>query len=179
MRLLTCRICLKDLSISGSKTNKSGSAFDRSIQKVELGLARALDLARKFEIPFLTLILTLPDGTVWSRGTRCGRTVNKIAALTSHSHGRAVRPGGRACIGRMHLETLQGTREVPVYPPPRVPMMDACRYRSLFGQSRVVPPSPQRDASEPSEEDFEEHDNTQTSSDTSHSSVDISSVDAS
>ncbi|MED6176840.1 hypothetical protein PIB30_092170, partial [Stylosanthes scabra] len=32
-----------------------------------------------------------------------------------------------------------------VYPPPRVPMMDARRYRSLFAQRRVVPPSPQRD----------------------------------
>ncbi|MED6177563.1 hypothetical protein PIB30_099303, partial [Stylosanthes scabra] len=44
---------------------------------VELGLARALDLARKLKIPFLALILILPDGTVRSRGTRFCRTVNK------------------------------------------------------------------------------------------------------
>ncbi|MED6185001.1 hypothetical protein PIB30_052868 [Stylosanthes scabra] len=67
----------------------------------------------------------------------------------------------------------------PIYPPPRVPMMDARRYHSLFGQHRVVPPSPQREASEPSEEDSEEHGDTHTSSDTSHSSVDISSADTS
>ncbi|MED6199108.1 hypothetical protein PIB30_072805 [Stylosanthes scabra] len=69
--------------------------------------------------------------------------------------------------------------QAPIYPPPRVLMMDARRYRSLFGQRRVVPPSPQREASEPSEENFEEHGDTHTSSRTSHSSVDISSVDAS
>ncbi|MED6158749.1 hypothetical protein PIB30_035680 [Stylosanthes scabra] len=40
-------------------------------------------------------------------------------------------------------------------------------------------PSPQREACEPSEEDSEEYDDTHTSSNTSHSSVDISSVDAS
>ncbi|MED6163740.1 hypothetical protein PIB30_082949 [Stylosanthes scabra] len=57
--------------------------------------------------------------------------------------------------------------------------MDTRRYRSLFGQRRVVPPSLQCEASEPSEEDSEEHGDTHTSSDTSHSSVDISSVDAS
>ncbi|MED6151175.1 hypothetical protein PIB30_079861 [Stylosanthes scabra] len=67
----------------------------------------------------------------------------------------------------------------PVYPSPRVPMMDVRHYRSLFGQRWVVPPSPQHDASEPSEEAFEEHDDTHTYSDTSHSSVDIFSVDAS
>ncbi|MED6126103.1 hypothetical protein PIB30_075094 [Stylosanthes scabra] len=60
--------------------------------------------------------------------------------------------------------------QVPVYPPPRVLMMDARPYRSLFVQRRLVPPSPQRDASEPSEEDSEEHDDTRTSSYTSHSS---------
>ncbi|MED6137156.1 hypothetical protein PIB30_062326 [Stylosanthes scabra] len=69
--------------------------------------------------------------------------------------------------------------QAPVYQPPHVPMMEALRYRSLFGQRRVVPPSPQRDASEPSEEASEEHDDTHTSSDTSHSSVYISSMDAS
>ncbi|MED6115050.1 hypothetical protein PIB30_086421, partial [Stylosanthes scabra] len=90
MRCLTCRIFLKDLSTFGSKTNKSGFAFDCSIQRVELSLARALDLARKLEIPFLALILILPDGIVRSRGTLCGRAVNKNAALTLHLRGRAM-----------------------------------------------------------------------------------------
>ncbi|MED6127718.1 hypothetical protein PIB30_090797, partial [Stylosanthes scabra] len=61
---------------------------------VELGLARALDLAWKFEIPFLALILILPDGTVRSRGTRCGRMVNKDCSFDfalARSHGEIVR----------------------------------------------------------------------------------------
>ncbi|MED6153169.1 hypothetical protein PIB30_099040 [Stylosanthes scabra] len=57
--------------------------------------------------------------------------------------------------------------------------MDARRYRSLFGQRRVVLPSSQHEASEASEEDSKEHGDTYTSSDTSHNSIDISSVDAS
>ncbi|MED6207343.1 hypothetical protein PIB30_034957 [Stylosanthes scabra] len=69
--------------------------------------------------------------------------------------------------------------QAPIYPPPRVPMIDARHYHSLFGQRRVVPPYPRLEASEPSEEDSEEHDDTHTSSDTSHSSVDIFSVYAS
>ncbi|MED6209499.1 hypothetical protein PIB30_055298 [Stylosanthes scabra] len=44
---------------------------------VELDLARALDLARKLEIPFLALILILPDSTVRSLSTQCSYTVNK------------------------------------------------------------------------------------------------------
>ncbi|MED6160581.1 hypothetical protein PIB30_052740 [Stylosanthes scabra] len=84
---------------------------------VELGLARALDLARKFEIPFLALILILPDGTVRSRGTWRGRTVNKdcsfdFSPVRPHGCGRAVRLCGRAGIGRMYPETLSGKREV-------------------------------------------------------------------
>ncbi|MED6114944.1 hypothetical protein PIB30_085420 [Stylosanthes scabra] len=68
--------------------------------------------------------------------------------------------------------------QAPAYPPPRVPMMDSHSYRSLFGQRRTVPPSPQRGASETSEEDPEERDDTHTSSNTSHSNVDVSSIDA-
>ncbi|MED6196310.1 hypothetical protein PIB30_046264 [Stylosanthes scabra] len=69
--------------------------------------------------------------------------------------------------------------QATAYPPSLVPMMDARRYRSLFGQRRTVPPSPQREASESSKEDPEERDDTHTSSDISHSIVDVSSVDAS
>ncbi|MED6189271.1 hypothetical protein PIB30_094235, partial [Stylosanthes scabra] len=52
--------------------------------------------------------------------------------------------------GRVPRERHRSPRapvQAPIYPPPHVPMMDACRYRSLFGQHRVVPPSPQRKAS--------------------------------
>ncbi|MED6225023.1 hypothetical protein PIB30_089791 [Stylosanthes scabra] len=53
------------------------------------------------------------------RTVPCGRAVHravarstKIATLTSHPRGCAMGPCGHAGVGRMHLETLPGTREV-------------------------------------------------------------------
>ncbi|MED6171168.1 hypothetical protein PIB30_038250 [Stylosanthes scabra] len=68
---------------------------------------------------------------------------------------------------------------VPVYPPPLMPMMDARRYRSLFGKCRVVPPTPPPSNDESSDEDDDEHDDSNSDSDTSLSSKDVSSSDTS
>ncbi|MED6134801.1 hypothetical protein PIB30_040325 [Stylosanthes scabra] len=40
-----------------------------------------------------------------------------------------------------------------VYPPPRVPMMDARRYRNLFPRRRVIPPTPPPSDDDPSDDD--------------------------
>ncbi|MED6195770.1 hypothetical protein PIB30_041081, partial [Stylosanthes scabra] len=62
----------------------------RPPRPVELGLPKDLALDRKLEIPFLALILILPDGTVRSRGIPCGRTVNKICSFDFVPRGRTV-----------------------------------------------------------------------------------------
>ncbi|MED6201136.1 hypothetical protein PIB30_091947, partial [Stylosanthes scabra] len=104
----------------------------------------------------------------------CAKTPSSSASPTYSSSSSTS--GG---VSRERVHSPRAPIQAPAYPPPRVPMMVARRYRSTFGQRRTVPPSPQCEASESSEEDPEERDNTHTSSDTSHSSVDVSSVHAS
>ncbi|MED6174841.1 hypothetical protein PIB30_072849 [Stylosanthes scabra] len=57
--------------------------------------------------------------------------------------------------------------------------MDACRYRSLFRQRRVVPPIPTPSNDKSSDEDLDERDDLHSSSDTSLSRRNVSSTDAS
>ncbi|MED6122148.1 hypothetical protein PIB30_037142 [Stylosanthes scabra] len=68
---------------------------------------------------------------------------------------------------------------VPIYPPHRMPLMDARRYRGLFGQRCVVTTTPPPNDDESSGEDPNERDDPRSLSDTSHSSRDVSSADTS
>ncbi|MED6218901.1 hypothetical protein PIB30_030912 [Stylosanthes scabra] len=67
----------------------------------------------------------------------------------------------------------------PVYPPPRVPMMDVRRYRNLFPRRHVTPPTPPPSDDEPSDDDDDEREDSQSASDASLSSRGVSSAGAS
>ncbi|MED6122944.1 hypothetical protein PIB30_044683 [Stylosanthes scabra] len=69
---------------------------------------------------------------------------------------------------------------VPVHQPPRTPMMDARRYRNLFPRRRIAPPTPPPSDDEPSDDgDGDDQEDSQTASDASLSSRDVSSAGAS
>ncbi|MED6161819.1 hypothetical protein PIB30_064324 [Stylosanthes scabra] len=64
----------------------------------------------------------------------------------------------------------------PMHPPPRTPMIDARRYRNLFPRRRVAPPTPPPSDDEPSEDgDGDDREESQSVSDASLSSQDVSS----
>ncbi|MED6120689.1 hypothetical protein PIB30_023304 [Stylosanthes scabra] len=68
----------------------------------------------------------------------------------------------------------------PMHPPPRTPMTDAYRYRNLFPRRRVAPPTLPPSDDEPSDKgDSDDPEDSQTASDTSLSSRDVSSAGAS
>ncbi|MED6196782.1 hypothetical protein PIB30_050605 [Stylosanthes scabra] len=67
----------------------------------------------------------------------------------------------------------------PVYPPPRVPMMDARRYRNLFRRRRITPPTPPPSDDEPSDDDDDEREDSHSISDANLGSKDVSSAGAS
>ncbi|MED6126193.1 hypothetical protein PIB30_075977 [Stylosanthes scabra] len=83
-----------------------------SSYKSKLGLQGGLDLARKLEIPILALILILLDGIMRSRGTPCGRTINKVCSFEFIPARSREGTCGRASAGRVHPEKLPGIREV-------------------------------------------------------------------
>ncbi|MED6196416.1 hypothetical protein PIB30_047235 [Stylosanthes scabra] len=66
----------------------------------------------------------------------------------------------------------------PVYPPPRVPMMDAWRYHNLFARRRVANPTLPPSDDDPADDDDDREDS-QSASDASLSSRDVSSADTS
>ncbi|MED6121942.1 hypothetical protein PIB30_034991 [Stylosanthes scabra] len=67
-----------------------------------------------------------------------------------------------------------------VHPPPRIPMMDACCYRNFFSRRHIAPPTPPLSDDEPSNDgDGDDREDSQTASDASLSSRDVSSAGAS